>query len=100
MRRLAVVAILAISLGGPIVELFDRWDSTFQADADSESQAVVVALCIGVALAIGTVVVLAQIRALASSPRFETVVSRVVVSSTSLLAGPVPTASPPVPLRV
>ena len=27
-RRLAIVGILAVALGGPIVEMFDRWDNS------------------------------------------------------------------------
>ena len=82
-----------------------QWITSVEARADAhrlraESQAVVAALCIGVALAIGTIVVVAQLRALASNPRSETVVSRLVVSSVSLLAGPIPTARPPTPLRI
>jgi hypothetical protein len=99
-RRLAVAAILAVALGSPIVELFDDWDATFQDSNDTEAQAVVVALCLGVALAIGPIVVIAQIRALASTRCPDAIVARVIAFPVRLLTAPIPTISPPTPLRV
>ena len=37
LRRLLVAAILAICIGAPIVEIFDRWDHTFQDGNDTEA---------------------------------------------------------------
>jgi hypothetical protein len=99
-RQLAAATILAIALGSPIVELCDQWDPTFQDGNDTEAQAVVVALCIGVVLVIGTIPVVAQIRALASSLCPDAVVARVVRFPARWLAAPIPTSSPPIPLRV
>ena len=53
-RRLVIAAIIAITLGAPIAELFDTWDQTLQTGSDTEANVAVVALCIGVAFAIGT----------------------------------------------
>lgn len=98
-RRLFVAAIIAISLGAPIVELFDRWDQTLQSGTDTEANVVVVALCIGVAFAVGTIVVANRIRALSSTSAGRLIALRVVHPLGSALI-PVPTASPPATLRV
>jgi hypothetical protein len=100
LRQFAAAAILAIAIGSPIVELCDSWDPTFQDGNDTEAQAVVVALCVGVVLVIGTIAVTAHIRALASSLCPEAVVARVMRFPARWLAAPIPTSSPPIPLRV
>ena len=100
LRRFAVAAILAICIGGPIVEMFDQWDHTLQDGNDTEADVVVAALCIGVAMAIGTMVLVARIRALASNSRLHAVVPRAIVFAVTLLAAPTPATSPPTPLRV
>ena len=100
LRRFAVAAVLAICIGGPIVEMFDQWDHTLQDGNDTEADAVVAALCIGVAMAIGTIVVVARLRALASSSRPHVVAPRIISVAVASLASPIPTTSPPTPLRV
>jgi hypothetical protein len=100
MRRFAVAVILAFILGSPIVELFDEWDPTFQDGNDTEAHAVVIALCVGVVLAIGTGAVVAHIRALASNSCLNATVVTVVSFPVTWLAPPIPTVSPPTPLRV
>jgi hypothetical protein len=100
LRRLAVAAILAICIGGPIVEMFDQWDHTLQDGNDTEANAVIAALCIGVAMAIGTIVVVARFRGLASNSRPHFVVHRIISVAVASLASPIPTTSPPIPLRV
>jgi ABC-type Na+ efflux pump permease subunit len=97
---LAVAAIVAICIGGPIMEMFDQWDHTFQDGNDTEANVVIAALCIGVAVAIGTIAVVARIRALASNVRRYALASRVVVLAALPFAHPSPTSSPPRPLRV
>jgi len=99
-RRFAVAAILAICIGGPIVEMFDQWDHTLQDGNDTEASVVVAALCVGVAMAIGTIVVVARIRALASNSQPYTVAPRFISFAVTSLASPIPTPSPPTPLRV
>jgi hypothetical protein len=100
-RRLAIAAILAVSLGAPIAELFDTWDATLPTGSDTEANLVVVALCAGVAFAIGTIVIIDRIRNLASSS-----VRRVVVlvlhapREIAAFLQPSPTVSPPPILRV
>ena len=100
LRRFAVVAILAICLGGPIVEMLDQWDHTYQDGNDTEANVVVAALCIGVAIAIGTIVVVERIRAQASASRFFAIARPGLSFGRSLLASPIATPSPPTTLRV
>ena len=100
LRRLAIAAILAISLGAPIVELFDSWDQTLQTGSDTEANVAVVALCVGVAFAIGTIVVVNRIRSLASASARCVVVSRAVRREVTSFLVPAPTVSPPAILRV
>ena len=100
LRRFAVAAILAICIGGPVVEMFDQWDHSLQDGNDTEANVVVAALCIGVAMAIGTIVVVTRIRALASISRRQTRKTRAVSIAAMLLTSPPPTTSPPAPLRV
>jgi hypothetical protein len=100
LRWFAVAAILAICIGGPIVEMFDQWDHTLQDGNDTEANVVVAALCIGVAMAIGTVVVVGRIRALASNSRLYGVAPRFISFAVPALASPTPATSPPTPLRV
>jgi len=100
LRRFAVAAILAICIGGPIVEMFDHWDHTLQDGNDTEADAVVAALCVGVAMAIGTIVVVARLRALASNSRSHVVVPRIISVAVACLASPIPTPSPPTLLPV
>jgi hypothetical protein len=99
-RRLAIAAILAISIGAPIAELFHTWDQTLQTGSDTEANMVVVVLCVGVAFAIGTIVVVNRIRALASSSARRLAVVVAPLREIASLLKPVPTASPPIALRV
>ena len=100
LRRLAIAAILAISIGAPIVELFDSWDQTLQTGSDTEANVAVVALCIGVAFAIGTIVVINRIRALASASAGRVVHPRTAPRQIASFLTPAPTVSPPAILRV
>ena len=100
LRRFAVAAILAICVGGPIVEMFDQWDHTLQDGNDTETNVVVAVLCIGVAMAIGTIVVVARIRALASNCRVYAPAPRFISFAITSLTAPAPTTSPPTPLRL
>jgi hypothetical protein len=99
-RRLAIAAIIAITIGGPIVEMFDRWDQTLQDGNDTEANVVVVALCVGVTFAIGPIVVVNRIRGLSSTSVMRVVVSHVAPREIASFLGPLPTSSPPTILRV
>lgn len=99
-RRIFISAIIAISLGAPIVELFDSWDQSLQTGTDTEANVAVVALCIGVAFAIGTIVIAGRIRALSSTSAGRVIARRVVIRQLASALAPVPTVSPPTILRV
>jgi hypothetical protein len=100
-RRLFIAAIIAISLGAPIIEMFDRWDQTLKDGNDTEANVVVAALCVGVAFAIGTIVIAGRIRALSSASAGRVVAAaRAVVHDLASILAPVPTSSPPTILRV
>ena len=99
-RRLAIAAILAISLGAPIAELFDTWDQPLPAGSDTEASLVVVALCAGVAFAIGTIVVLNRIRTLAASAISRALAPAAAPREIASPLRPTPTSSPPAILRV
>ena len=99
-RRLCITAIIAICLGGPIVEMFDRWDNTLQDGNDTEANVVVAALCVGIAFAIGSIVVANRIRAFSSTSAGSVIAARVVVHDLASVLAPVPTTSPPTVLRL
>jgi hypothetical protein len=99
-RRLAIVAIVAVCLGGSIAEIFDRWDQTLQDGNDTEVNVVVAALCVGIAFAIGTIAVINRIRALSSASARRILVSRMDVREVAAFLTPLPTSSPPTVLRV
>jgi hypothetical protein len=67
---------------------------------DTEVNVAVAALCIGIAFAIGTAVVSARLRALASTSAGCVVMTRVAVQDRASILPPIPTASPPAILRV
>ena len=99
-RRFAIAVILAVCLGGPVVEMFDRWDHTFQDGNDTEANVVVVALCVGAALSVARILV-TRIRALAAHVPGDIVFACAPVRlKTPFFLIPFPTASPPTPLRV
>jgi hypothetical protein len=100
LRRLAIAANLAISLGAPIAELFDTWDQTLQTGSDTEANVAVVALCIGVAFAIGTILVVNRIRSLGSGSAGRVARSFAAPREIASLPRPAPTVSPPAILRV
>ena len=100
LKRSSIAIILAICIGGPIVEMFDSWDHTLQDGNDTEANVVVVALCVGLALSLATTVVIARIRALAATSPLRTDARRPVHRTPYLAAVPTPTISPPTPLRV
>jgi hypothetical protein len=98
-RRLAIVAILAVCLGGPIGELFDHWDQTAQDGNDTEANVVIAALCVGLALSVAGIVV-ARIRAISLRSQLHIRVAVRVRFAAPAFAIPIPTSSPPTPLRV
>jgi hypothetical protein len=98
-RRFAIASILAVCLGGPVVETFDQWDHTLQDGNDTEANVVVVALCIGVAMSVASIVV-ARIRAMSSHSGGLIFASDPVRVLAPVSASLLPANSPPTPLRV
>ena len=99
-RRLAITVIIAVCLGGPIAEMFDRWDDTVQDGNDTEADLVVAALCVGVAFSIGTIVVVNRIRWLSAMPAASLAVPRIAVNDIAPILVATPATSPPTILRV
>ena len=102
MRQILGVIVVAICVGGPIAEMFDQWDHTVQDGNDTEANAVIAALCVGLALsAAGTVVVwIRSLSWLSSSCRARRAPSDRISPSWVWCALPAPASSPPVALRV
>jgi len=99
-RRLFIAALIALSIGAPIAEIFDSWDQTLQDGNDTEANLVIAALCIGVVFAIGTSVIVGRIRALSSTAAWRVVPAPVIFRDVAAALAPVPTVSPPSILRV
>ena len=99
-RRLFIAAIIAISLGAPIVEMFDHWDQTLKDGNDTEANVVVAALCVGLAFVIGTIAIAGRLQAFSSTSAGRFVAPRVVIHDVASVLVPAPTASPPAVLRV
>ena len=80
--------------------MFDRWDQTLKDSNDTEANAVVAALCIGVAFAMGTIVIAGRIRALSSTSAGRVNAARPPIIDAAYVLVPIPAASPPTVLRV
>ena len=100
-RRFAIALIVAICVGGPIVEMFDQWDHTIQDGKDTEADAVIVALCVGIGLSLAGVAV-QRVRAFASqSQRIAFTKSPLVrLGLPYVIESSNPSSSPPIALRV
>jgi hypothetical protein len=98
-RRLLVAAILAICIGGPIVETFDQWDHTGQDGNDTEANLIIVALCVGLALSFARTIC-ARVIALSSTPHICPDYTLTFHFNPPSFAAPAPSARPPTPLRV
>ena len=98
-RRLAIGVILAIVIGAPAMETFDRWDHTLRDGNDREINLVIVALCVGVALSL-TGALLARVRASAGSRRCFLLNPESTLTTLLTSATPIPNGRPPTPLRV
>ena len=58
MRPWLAAIVLTIAIGAPIVEMFDSWDPTIeQGGGDTEANAALAALCVGLGLALADVFV-------------------------------------------
>ena len=94
-RRVACAVILAVCLGAPLVEAFDGSDDTLHAGDDTEANAVIAAICVGLTIsAAGTVVSLIK-RSATGSEAAPTVSLRTRSLASRLAPQPNPTVSPP-----
>ena len=100
-RRFAIAVIVAICLGSPILELFDQWDPAMPAGNDTEADAAIVALCVGIGFACAGAASL-RIRAIANvSERIPSVAqSCVPIGVPYRIAASNPGHSPPLSLRI
>ncbi|MEP7117774.1 MAG: hypothetical protein ABI880_09335 [Acidobacteriota bacterium] len=101
MRRPVCAAIIVICIGMPLVELFDSWDRTVEDGNDTESNVVLVALCVGLALSTAATVVVTSVPSSPIDLRFRLPLEAPVLSAVPVLLTPLQTGSPPpTPLRV
>ena len=99
LRRLFGAILLSVCIGAPIAEMFDQWDRTAQDGNDTESNLVIVAVCIG----IGFVAAAAMLRRVCPlTTGF--LIARPQVSFPPLrelcFILPTPNGSPPLALRI
>jgi hypothetical protein len=90
--------IVAICIGGPIVEMFDRWDDTLQTGNDTEANVVIVALCVDLALSVTSLIVARLGGLSATSHEASSIAVPLIILST--LSSPTPNCRPPTVLRV
>jgi len=99
LRRVFGAILLSVCIGAPIAEMFDRWDRTAQDGNDTESNLVIVAVCIG----IGFVAAASTLRRVCplTTP---SLIARPRVSFAPLrelcVVVPTPNGSPPLALRI
>jgi hypothetical protein len=99
-RRVVGAIVLAICIGAPIVEGFDRWDDTLHDGNDTEANLVIAALCVGLALsAVGIVVAWIRLFSSRCDRRFLLQMNR-RVGDRVFAAPPSPASSPPIALRI
>jgi hypothetical protein len=99
LQRIFVAVLLAVCVGAPVLEMFDHWDRPLQDGSDTESNLVVVVLCVGIGF-VAAATVIRCVRAPQASTCLEAT-SRVFVSSAyTPFVLPIPDASPPTVLRV
>lgn len=97
-RRFVIVSIVIACLAGPVAEMFDQWDHTYQSGNDTEANVVVAALCVGVAFAVaGTVT--AKIRALSWQVNRRLTTFIALIAAPLAVTRPIPATSPPTQLR-
>lgn len=97
--RLIRALILAVCLGAPVVEAFDRWDDTLRDGNDTEANLVIAALCVGFAL-LAVRAVVAWIRLLSSRSNSGVACSTCAAVARMMPVPPIPTSSPPLALRI
>ena len=99
LRRVFGAILLSVCIGAPIAEMFDRWDRTAQDGNDTESNLVIVAVCIGIGF-----VAAAQMLRRVCPLTTACLIARPQVSFAPLrelcFIQPTPNGSPPLALRI
>ena len=102
LRHGLIALVLVTTIGAPIVETFDSWDPTIQeGGGDTEANAVVAALCVGLGFAVADLLV----RSVGATCTSSAAVGAPVSEATLFLSEisrpqPFPTGRAPTPLRV
>jgi hypothetical protein len=97
-RRLFVAIVLTVCVGAPLIEVFDQWD-TVQDGNDTESNLVVVVLCVGVGL-VSAAGLVRRVRPTLTSSRIVPTMSAFAHATERWLIPPTANISPPDLLRV
>jgi hypothetical protein len=98
-RSVIAVLALAVCLGTPALEMFDRWDQTLQDGNDTESNLVIAVLCVGAGFVVAGAL---HARMLPAITRTIACPNERLFSHVTIAAAPQPrpTVSPPAVLRV
>jgi hypothetical protein len=98
LQRIFAAMVLTVCIGAPVLEMFDRWDHTLEDGNDTESNLVVVVLCVGVGIIAAAAFFRRErpLRSVFLHPALSVVTGPVEL--TTIL--PTPHASPPALLRV
>lgn len=102
LRHGLIALVLVTTIGAPIAETLDSWDPTIQqGGGDTEANAVVAALCVGLGFAIADLLVRSVRAACASiAPVTAPVDTKIVFPGDTPRPQPFPTGRAPTPLRV
>jgi hypothetical protein len=98
-RRVLGAILLAVCIGAPVAEMFDRWDRTAQDGNDTESNLVVVAVCIGVGM-VAAAAMLRRIRPVTTAYFIVRPLATPPRLAEPGVALPTPHSSPPLALRI
>lgn len=99
-RQFVAGIVVTICVGVPLVEAFDRWDHTLQDGNDTEANVVIATLCFGLAFSVAARIIVGRPRALPMNYRVQVNGTSSACAAPAPLASPVPTVSPPIPLRI
>jgi hypothetical protein len=99
LQRLCLAILFTVCMGAPLLEISDRWDHTLQDGNDTETNLVVVVLCVGVGF-IAAAAIIRRVRP-SLTDTFHRISCRPLnTHADSSLILPIPHASPPAALRV
>ena len=101
LRHGLIALVLLTTIGAPIVETFDSWDpSVQQGGGDTEANAVVAALCVGIGFAIADLLVRSVRARCASVALAKAITVSVHLPRDTPRIQPFPTGRAPTPLRL